>query len=62
MFGDRAIVVVRKGGMVDTIKKKYLTYDVLYRRQSFDLTNTNPPLVYLTPTGVAVPGQAGTEK
>ena len=62
LFGDKAIVVVRKGGMVDTIKKKYLTYDVLYRRQSFDLTNTNPPLVYLTPTGVAVPGQAGKEK
>ena len=62
MFGDRAIVVVRKSGAAETIKKKYLTYDVLYRRQSFDLTNTNPPLVYLTPTGVAVPGQAGARK
>ena len=62
MFGDKAIIVVRKGGAVETIRKKFLTYEVLYKRQPFDLTNTNPPLVYLTPTGIAVPGQAGVKK
>ena len=62
LFGDKAIVVVRKGGMVETIKKRYLTYDVLYKGKSFDLTNMNPPLVYLTPTGVAVPGQTEAKK
>lgn len=62
LFGDKAIVVVRKSGTVETFKKKYLTYDKLYKRQSFDLTNANPPLVYLTPVGVAVPGQGGTGK
>ena len=62
LFGDKAIVVVRKSGTVETFKKKYLTYDKLYKRQSFDLTNANPPLVYLTPAGVAVPGQGGTGK
>ena len=58
----KAIVVVRKSGTVETFKKKHLTYDKLYKRQSFDLTNANPPLVYLTPAGVAVPGQGGTGK
>ncbi len=55
MFNDEAIVVVRKGGGVEVIKKKYLTYDVLYKRSAFDLTNMDPPLKYLTPTGVVEP-------
>ena len=55
MLGNRAVVIVRKGGSAETIKKKYLTYDVLYRRRAFDLTNVNPPLLYLTPTGIAEP-------
>jgi len=55
MLGDRAVVIVRKGGSAETIKKKFLTYDVLYRKQAFDITNMDPPLVYLTPTGVVEP-------
>jgi hypothetical protein len=55
MLGDRAVVIVRKGGSAETIKKKFLTYDVLYRKRAFDITNVNPPLVYLTPVGVVEP-------
>ena len=55
MLGDRAVVIVRKGGAAETIKKKFLTYDVLYRKRAFDITNVNPPLVYLTPVGVVEP-------
>ena len=55
MFGDQAIVVVRKGGAVEVIKAKSLTYDVLYKKQAFDLTNMKPPFKYLTPTGVVEP-------
>jgi len=55
MFGDKAIVVVRKGGRVETIRAKYLTYATLYRGEAFDLTGTEPQLVYLTPTGAVEP-------
>ena len=55
LFGDKAIVVVRKGGASQVIQAKYLTYSTLYNRQAFDATQGKAPLVYLTPTGVAVP-------
>ena len=55
MFGDKAIVVVRKGGSAETIRAKYLTYDTLYKGQEFDLTGTEAPLLYLTPTGAVEP-------
>ena len=54
-FGDKGIVIVRKSGAVETIKAKFLTYNNLYHKQAFDLTNMNPPLVYLTPRGIAEP-------
>ncbi len=54
-FGDGGIVVVRKSGAAETIKRRYLTYNVLYNGQAFDLTNMNPPIKYLTPTGVVEP-------
>lgn len=54
MFDDKAIIVVRKGGAAQVIKAKHLTYASLYQR-SFDATQSKTPLVYLTPTGVAVP-------
>ena len=54
-FGDRGIVIVRKSGAVETIKRRHLTYDVLYKKQAFDLTNMNPPIKYLTPSGVVEP-------
>jgi len=55
MFGDSAIVVVYKGGSAKVIKKRDLNYNNLYSRQSFDVTNTEQPLVYLTPKGIAEP-------
>ena len=55
MFGDKAIVIVRKSGAAETVKKKDLTYNVLYKKQAFDLTNMNPPIKYLTPSGVVEP-------
>ena len=55
MFGDKAIVVIRKGGSAETIKARYLTYDRLYKGQEFDLTGADAPLFYLTPTGAVEP-------
>ncbi len=55
MFGDQAIVVVRFDGAAEVIKEKYLTYDVLYKKNPFDLSDKAPPLKYLTPTGVVEP-------
>ena len=52
MFNDKAIVIVRKSGAAEVIKQTDLTYNKLYAGMSFDLTNMNPPLKYLTPTGV----------
>jgi len=53
--GDKAIVVVRKGGSGEVIKARGLTYAALYRGQEFDLTGAKRPLVYLTPTGAVEP-------
>ena len=53
-FGDKGIVIVRKSGAAETIKAKHLTYGNLYGH-AFDLTNMDPPLLYLTPTGVKAP-------
>ena len=55
LFGDKMVVVVRKGGSVECIKAKNLTYETLYHGQSFDLTNVKMPVVYLTPNGIAKP-------
>ena len=55
MFGDREIVVVRKGGSVEVLKERDLTYAALYRNCAFCLPETATPLVYLTPKGIAVP-------
>ncbi len=54
-FGNKGIIVVRKSGAAESIKARYLTYDTLYKKRAFDLTNMDPPLVYLTPTGVVNP-------
>lgn len=54
-FGDKGIVIVRKSGAAESIKAKYLTYDTLYHKQAFDLTNMDPPILYLTPTDVVEP-------
>ena len=54
-WGDKAIVVIRKGGAAQVIKQENLTYETLYCGQSFDLTGAEPPVVYLTPKGIAAP-------
>ena len=54
-FSNKGIVVVRKSGAVESIKARYLTYNTLYKGRAFDLTHSNPPLVYLTPTDVVNP-------
>lgn len=61
-FGNKAVVIVRKSGAAEVIKARHLTYDVLYKKQAFDLTNMNPPLKYLTPTGVVEPGTSMKEE
>ena len=55
MFSDQAIVVVRKSGAAEVIKKQYLTLSVLYRNQSFDNTQYDRQIKWLTPTGVVTP-------
>lgn len=55
MFGDKEIVVVRKGGSVEVLKARDLTYNALYGNCAFSLPDAETPLVYLTPKGVAVP-------
>ena len=54
VWGDKAIVIIRKGGAARVIKAKDLTYETLYG-EAFDLTDAEPPVVYLTPKGIAVP-------
>ena len=46
-FQDKAWIVVRKGGGVDTIKAKYSTLDVAFKQQSFDNSNLKPQLQFL---------------
>ena len=60
MFNDVAIVVVYKGGSVKRIDAEKLTYAAIYGKP-FDATKGNPPLSYLTPTGVAEP-TAGNDR
>ena len=55
MFGNRSIIVVRKDGRVKKVKAESLTYFLLFKRKAFDLSGKKPPLVYLTPTGIAEP-------
>ena len=57
LFGDKMVVVVRKDGSVECIQEKNLTYQTLFRGESFDLTQNDPPVVYLTPEGIAKPSQ-----
>lgn len=54
MFDDKAVVMVFKSGAAKTIKAEDLTYKAIYG-VPFDDTGCNPPLVYLTPNGVAAP-------
>ena len=46
-FQDKAWIIVRKGGGVDTIKAKYSTLDVAFKQQSFDNSNLKPQLQFL---------------
>ena len=64
MFCDQGIVLVRKSGAAETCKIKYVRYDVIYNRQGFDNSGREHPIVWLTPTGVAVPGKGkrGTQR
>ena len=54
IFDDECIVAVYRNGVYKEIRAKDLTYATLYQR-SFDASKGNPPLAYLTPTGVAEP-------
>ena len=55
MFGDRQVVIVRKDGAVERIDAGKLTYSKLYRRQAFDLSDAETPLMYLTPYSAVKP-------
>ncbi len=50
MFGDKAIVIVRKSGAAEVIKKKDLTLGRLYNYQAFDNSGSEKvPIRYLEP-------------
>ena len=55
MFNDKAVVIVRKSGAAEMIKKKDLTRGRLYNYQSFDETSREKQIKWLTPTGVVEP-------
>lgn len=46
-FADKAWVLVRYGGGVDTVKAKYSTLDVVFKKTNINNTNLNPPLQFL---------------
>ena len=50
MFGDQAIVVVRKSGAAESLKRNVACYNKFYR-QSFDYTSRANKIVWLTPAG-----------
>ena len=60
MFNDVAVVVAYKDSSVKRINAEELTYAAIYGKP-FDATTGNPPLAYLTPTGVAEPS-AGKDR
>ncbi len=55
MFGDEAIVIVRKSGAAEVLKKKYVTRRMLYQNQSFDNSALKKQIKWLTPAGVVTP-------
>lgn len=61
-FGDKAFIMIRKGGAIFKARAKYATYGVVYSRQTCDPTvgqkgvPVAKPMKYLTPTRTVVPG------
>lgn len=55
MFGDEAIVIVRKSGAAEVLRKKYVTRRMLYQNQSFDNSALKKQIKWLTPAGVVTP-------
>lgn len=61
-FGNKAFVLIRKGGAIFKARPKYMSYGVVYQRQTFDTARTPdgraaPPLRYLTPTREVTAGE-----
>ncbi|MEI7899989.1 MAG: hypothetical protein WCK89_07030 [bacterium] len=62
-FGDKVYVLIRKGGAIFKARAKYMSYSVVYGKQTFDATvdtnqkSTPRQLKYLTPTHIVVPGE-----
>ncbi len=53
MFGDRAVVLVRKSSLAETFKEKYCRLNIILKQQWFDNSNREHKIVWLTPTGIA---------
>jgi prepilin-type N-terminal cleavage/methylation domain-containing protein len=57
-FGEKGIVVVRKGGGIYSLKGRYCTVNLMYGNQSFKTTlegSTEAALTYLAPEGEQTP-------
>jgi len=61
-FGDKAYILIRKGGAIFKARAKYMSYRIVYLNAMFDAAvdaQSSPfahPLKYLTPTGEVAPG------
>jgi len=62
-FGDKAFILIRKGGAIFKARGKYSTYHYVYQDKVFDtavdaqISQTVPPLSYLAPTYEVVNGE-----
>ena len=53
MFGDSAVVLVRKSSAAETFKEKYFRLNLVLQNQAFDDSAREHKIVWLTPTGIA---------
>ena len=60
-FGNKGFVMIRKGGAIFKARAKYMSYGIVYSKQTFDTSvdeygrTVTKPLTYLTPTRAVVP-------
>lgn len=62
-FSDKSAVFIRKGGGIFSVRSKYMIWQVIYNRQTFDANADEDevvakfPLMYLTPTREVAPSE-----
>ena len=62
-FGNKGFVMIRKSGAIFKARAKYMSYGIVYGKETFDTSvdeygkTDTKPLTYLTPTHAVVPGE-----